>query len=225
MVIKVFPIPHYRPRVVLNTIFSSFLTFILLLGMLSFATPVQAAFTFPLTETFKGSSATGWVLGGTSILTSGNADPNDNGWLRLTRAATYQAGYAYYNTPIPTGRGLIITFDYASWGGSGADGLSFFLFDGATTTFNIGASGGSLGYAQKSGFNGLSGGYLGLGLDEFGNYSNPNEGRVGGPGFIPQSLAIRGPGAGTTNYVYLAGTTRLTASPYSLPRTRLSKEF
>ncbi|MBK8046780.1 MAG: hypothetical protein IPK16_06435 [Anaerolineales bacterium] len=171
------------------------------------------------------SSATGWVLGGSSILTSGNADPTDNGWLRLTNNATYRAGYAYYNQPVPTGRGLVITFDYGSWGGTGADGLSFFLFDGATTTFNVGANGGSLGYAQKTGINGLSGGYLGLGLDEFGNYSNPNEGRIGGPGAIPQAVAVRGPGTGTTNYRYLVGTTRLTVSPYSLPRIDCPKNY
>ncbi|MBK8049831.1 MAG: hypothetical protein IPK16_23625 [Anaerolineales bacterium] len=82
--------------------------------------------------------------GGSAILTSNGADPAGNGWLRLTSNATYLAGYAYYNQPVPTGRGLVITFDYGSWGGTGADGLSFFLFDGATPTFNVGANGGSL---------------------------------------------------------------------------------
>ena len=133
----------------------------------------------------------------------------------------------YSNTALPTGRGLVITFDYGAWGGTGADGTSFFLFDGATPTFNVGANGGSLGYAQKSGVNGLSGGYLGLGLDEFGNYSNPNEGRVGptGGSAIPEAVAIRGPGSGTTGYAYLAGTTNLTKTPWSLPKLDCPKNY
>jgi len=178
----------------------------------------QAGFTFPVAMTFKDATAPGWVLGGTAGLTSGKTDPTGNGWLRLTNNDFSQAGYAYYNTPIPTGRGLVITFDYAAWGGSGADGLSFFLFDGATPAFNVGASGGSLGYAQKSGVKGLSGGYLGLGVDEFGNYSNPTEGRVGGTTFTPNAVAIRGPGSGASGYDYLAGTTRLDRAPWNLPR-------
>lgn len=185
----------------------------------------QSGFTFPLTVPFTGDLPTGWVSGGSATMTSGAGDPVNNGWLRLTTSATSQAGYAYYNTPIPTDRGLVITFDYGAWGGTGADGLTFFLFDGATKTFNVGASGGSLGYAQKTGISGLSGGYLGLGLDEFGNYSNPNEGRIGGPGQVRQAVAVRGPGAGTAGYVYLAGTTDLTKSPWLLPRLDCPKNL
>ncbi len=189
----------------------------LIVGILGAVRPAQAA-SFLVDESFTGSTAPGWVLGGSAYLTSGKGDPAGQGWLRLTEAKTSQAGFAYYDTPIPSGRGLVITFDYAAWGGTGADGLSFFLFDGTTTSFKVGASGGSLGYAQKKGVNGLSGGYLGLGLDEFGNYSNPTEGRIGGPGFIPHAVAVRGPGSGTSGYLYLDGTTNLTKSPWNLPR-------
>ena len=176
-------------------IFPCVLGLFLIIFSLRPSIPVFAAGTFPFSETFMGSTAPGWVLGGSTFLTSGVSDPANQGWLRLTSKNTYQAGYAYYNTPIPTGRGLVITFDYGAWGGTGADGLTFFLFDGTTSNFTVGASGGSLGYAQKTGFNGLSNGYLGLGLDEFGNYSNPNEGRIGGPGYTPESVALRGPGS------------------------------
>ena len=113
------------------------------------AVHAQDAFPFPLTESFQGASAPNWVMGGKARLTSGNADPAGSGWLRLTDNTTSQAGYAYYNRPIPTGRGLVITFDYAAWGGNGADGLTFYLFDGATPVFNVGASGGSLGMPKS----------------------------------------------------------------------------
>ena len=72
--------------------------------------PVQADGTFPLIETFSGSTAPNWVLGGSAVLTSGVYDPANQGWLRLTSTTGYQAGYAYYNSPIPTEHGLVITF-------------------------------------------------------------------------------------------------------------------
>jgi uncharacterized repeat protein (TIGR01451 family) len=181
------------------------------------AAPGRQGTTFLLDEPFTGATAADWVFGGATYLTGSSDDPANEGWLRLTSATPFQRGFAYYDKPLPTRRGLVITFDYASWGGSGADGLSFYLFDGTTRSFNEGAYGGSLGYAQQTGIPGLSNGYLGLGLDEFGNYSNPTEGRTGGTGFIPQAVVMRGPGNQGAGYVYLAGTTSLTNPPLSLP--------
>lgn len=80
-----------------------------------------------------------------------------------------------------------------------------------------GGYGGSLGYAQRTApaaKPGLPGGILGIGIDEFGNFSNPTEGRAGGPGCSSNTIAIRGPGDGTSNattstgksnYAYLTG--------------------
>jgi LPXTG-site transpeptidase (sortase) family protein len=149
------------------------------------------------------------ILSENVILTgNGTIDPVDDGWLRLTDNDYNQTGYAYYDKPIPTNRGLVIEFDYTIWGrkgSTGGDGFSFFLFDGATTNFNPGGYGGSLGYAQRCGILGLSNGYIGIGFDEFGNFSRASECRNGGISRTPDSIVLRGPGNGMDGYAYLTG--------------------
>jgi Ca2+-binding RTX toxin-like protein len=136
-------------------------------------------------------------------------DADGEGALRLTNAINDQASYVLYNNPIPSSAGLVIEFDFFSYGGTGADGISFFLADGASPPQQAGAFGGSLGYADNnqppSAGPGVAGGYVGIGFDEFGNFSNPTEGRSGGIGQTPDSIAIRG--SADNDYAYLTGTT------------------
>jgi len=134
-----------------------------------------------------------------------------DGWLRLTAAESNQRGVAYFDVPIPTDEGLIIDFEYASWGGIGADGLTAFLFDGAiggegAAAFQIGGWGGSLGYAQRCTSAGMAGGYVGIGFDEYGNYSNYRECRQGGSSgdLVPDAIGVRG--SAQSAYAYLTGT-------------------
>ncbi|HEU4742490.1 MAG TPA: SdrD B-like domain-containing protein [Meiothermus sp.] len=169
---------------------------------------------FPISESFMNSAAPGWVIGGNAYLTSGNGDSAGQGWLRLTTNIQNQKGYAYYNVAFPSTLGVRLDFDFLAWGGTGgtlgADGLSVFLFDGATTNFQIGDFGGGLGYCQgysSSPVGGLSNAYVGIAFDEWGNFSNPNDRCPnGGPVQRPDSVAIRGPGNGNTGYAYLTGT-------------------
>jgi fibronectin-binding autotransporter adhesin len=175
------------------------------------------------------STAAGWVFAGTGYtptLTSGTAGADGNaagdGWLRLTTTGGNQATSAYYDTAFTSaGASVYAKFDFESYGGNGADGITFFLFDGAVP-FSVGANGGSIGYAQKTGVNGLAGGYLGVAIDEFGNFSSASEGRVGGfngtTGLVPDSIAVRGPGSGTNGYAYLGGTGTLAQSIDSATR-------
>jgi gliding motility-associated-like protein len=176
---------------------------------------------FPYKQSFTARTANGVTFGGAPaafLTASGSSstggtpiDSNGTGFLRLTNATNNQKGYAYGTSDFPSSNGLKVEFEYYIYGGSGADGISFFLFDATANPFVIGGFGGSLGYAQITTTNpvspGVSKGYLGIGLDEFGNFSNNNEGRQGGTAQIPGSVTLRGRGDGNAqtpeNYRFL----------------------
>jgi len=135
------------------------------------------------------------------------------GYLRLTNNTGNNAKAATVPAIFPaSGNYISVEFQQYAYNGSGADGIALTLSDYATTAVP-GAFGGSLGYAQKTGTAcntascpGFAGGWIGVALDEFGNYQNPTEGRFGGPGSILESVGIRGSGSDVTGYNWLAGT-------------------
>jgi hypothetical protein len=129
-----------------------------------------------------------------------NADTVGNGALRLTDAYGNQNGAVIDQTPYPSNLGIQVTFTTYAYGGNsggtakdGADGIGFYLLGAASTTANgsnltpgqtdssgnpipnLGAFGGSLGYScsnTNTPHNGMAGAYMGLGMDEFGNFLN-----------------------------------------------------
>ena len=130
------------------------------------------------------------------------------GRLRMTEAQGNQATAATLQREIPGAENLVVLeFNYYAYGGNGADGLAIALSD-ALVTPQPGSYGGSLGYAQRNnGDPGFAGGWIGIGLDEFGNFSNSNEGRVGGGnGRTLDSVAIRG---AAPDYRFMRATDRL----------------
>jgi hypothetical protein len=134
----------------------------------------------------------------------GASDPAGGGALRLTAAAGSQTGYLLYNHALPTKAGLDIDFDSYQWGGNGADGIAFFLSDGAYDLSSVGASGGSLGYSNSlagsgQGQQGVPHGLIGVALDTYGNYSaESNNTSCNTPSTwtsqTPNEVAVRGPG-------------------------------
>ena len=158
--------------------------------LMGFIAPASAQ--FKLQEDFKGTTAPGWTLSNSAILTAPSIDAAGSGWLRLTDTGKNEKGLALNggfgfagNVPV------VVEFNYVSWGGTGADGMALFLYDSSTASPMAGAqTGGGLGYC------GGAGGYLAIGLDEYGNFSNPSDkcmAASGGPGSKPESLVIRGP--------------------------------
>ncbi len=149
-------------------------------------------------------------------LTGRLPDPPGRGALRLTNGdvktggsnGDFQIGAVVSNFTLPSTQGLEVTFTTVTYGGDGlrgigADGMSFFLMDGARPPA-VGAPGGSLGYSCKSAVNsnpdanrtydGVPGGYLGVGIDEFGNFANQDDNTNTGAGYRAGRIALRGAG-------------------------------
>jgi type IV pilus assembly protein PilY1 len=118
-----------------------------------------------------------------------------SGALLLTPAVNSQTGAILSNFTFPMSQGLSVTFTTFAYGstsyatpgahmaGLGADGITFFLTDGTQDApTKAGGSGGALGYSCSitntsvgMSWNGVVGAYLGLGMDEYGNYLNSGD--------------------------------------------------
>ena len=178
---------------------------------------------FKLQQTFTGTSAPGWTLSGNALLTAPSVDLSGQGWLRLTDTGNNQKGLALDSSQsFPGDVPVTVRFSYVSWGGNGADGITLFLYD-STQDMSGAKTGGGLGYC------GGAGGYLAIGLDEYGNFSNPGDkcgAAGGGPGPVPDSLVLRGPLSANDQYVtglpIAGGVDNPGASTRPSPRTILA---
>jgi type IV pilus assembly protein PilY1 len=167
-------------------------------------------------------------------------DPTGNGALRFTNGnpgGFDQNGAIVSTTPFPTGQGVSITFKTVTYRGNsgggdsdGADGMSFYLMDASqlntaeitgTSSGNgngIGSWGGSLGFTcsnTNAPYNGIIGGYLAVGIDEYGNFLNgenlmsgytgsntaSGDNTAEGYGYKPNRIGLRG--AGSIAYTWL----------------------
>jgi type IV pilus assembly protein PilY1 len=183
----------------------------------------------------------------TTSHTSSWSDSVGTGALRFTNGYPYghsENGAIVSSTPFDAGQGVQITFKTVTYrgdgsgtaslgtGNDGADGMSFYLIDathytptGTTEPWNgIGSWGGSLAYTCSNAnppYDGLDGGYIGLGIDEYGNFLNGSAllsttssgGSVGtatgdnsalGYGKVAQRIGLRG--AGSVSWAFLTQT-------------------
>jgi hypothetical protein len=225
------------------------------LGLVSVATEVPRAVAAPATvlvnETFTGATVADPLINGNGMTcltgaAQGSSPPPGQsplkgcpagllgpipplgvvpGYLLLTDAATNKAGDVFYNRPVPASAGLEATFEIFMYGGTGADGITFYLVDGATNLTAVGGRGGSLGYAQRNAENGILGGYVGVGFDVYGNYYDDGENRGNGcpvgqkspsslsGAIAPNTVVVRGPGSGLVGYCYQTSTTNPLSNP------------
>jgi len=183
---------------------------------------------------FAGSNVAEFTSSGAACLTAGRAEspagsipacgagtPQDSpggGALQLTPSARNASGFVIAKKALPTSAGLIISFTDYSFDGTrpGADGLVFFLTNAnRTRPVASGPPDFALGYAGAGSLAGLENGYLGVGFDEAGNFSNFNLGLTGGWGAVPNAVVVRG--AESTNYAFLATTRNAAGYPAGLP--------
>ena len=153
---------------------------------------------FKLQQTFTDTTAPGWTLSGFSFLTAPSLDSAGQGWLRLTDTGNTEQGLALDTAEAFAGNvPVTVRFSYVAWGGTGADGITVFLYD-STQNMSGTLTGGGLGYC------GGAGGYFAVGVDEYGNFSNPGDkcgAGSGGPGRVPESLVLRGPLSAQDQYI------------------------
>lgn len=130
--------------------------------------------------------STGVIPGCAKISVSSPADAAGSGALRLTPAQGNQTGAILSNFTFPLSQGMQVTFTTYTYGGDkqspakdGADGISFMLTDGTAAAPTVaGGLGGSMGYSCSNSngtYEGMANAYLGLGIDEFGNFLNSGD--------------------------------------------------
>jgi|HubBroStandDraft_1064217.scaffolds.fasta_scaffold00019_19 type IV pilus assembly protein PilY1 len=158
---------------------------------------------------------------------AGAIDPPNQGALRFTNAngtnnfngnlvGSNEGGAIISAAPFDATNGVQITFKTVSYrgnsggsSGDGADGISFFMLNGANPPTAVGSQGGSLAYTCSNPGNlnghptidGVTGGYIGLGIDEYGNFLNQGDNTATGFGAQGDRIGLRG--AGNVSWAYL----------------------
>ncbi|WP_243731275.1 lectin-like domain-containing protein [Myroides sp. LoEW2-1] len=132
---------------------------------------------------------TGQTSEGFKILGESTKDKPSPGLITFTKDGiklidNYEqyAGVALDNLEFTTEKGFILEFEFGLDSGSAqpryGDGIAMVLYDGSEANPTMGAKGGALGYAPRKHLTssnsklGFSKGFLGLGLDLYGNYKN-----------------------------------------------------
>ncbi|MGR5236210.1 DUF6701 domain-containing protein [Vibrio alfacsensis] len=156
--------------------------------------PAQQCNLLPI-ETFSSDDISNWSVMGYESSTEPRVDLNRKRFV-LNANKTKQATASAYNYLFPSKDNYLeVEFDHYAHSGSGADGVALVLSD-ANVPPQTGAFGGPLGYGVKPNVQGFAGGWIGFGIDEYGNYSREgslDDGQYR-PGFKPNTVAIRGSG-------------------------------
>ena len=175
------------------------------------STPANACITNPAPNCFSDNFTRSSLGSDWATTTSGGSFGLPvivTGRMRLTDNTGNVATAATLQRLFPAaGNYVQVQFKHYAYNGSGADGMGVILSDASIAPL-AGSYGGPLGYGTRgnTASPGFAGGWLGVGIDEFGNFSS--EGGTGGPGQRADSVAVRGSGSANriSGYRYVAGT-------------------
>ncbi|MDA0408143.1 hypothetical protein O7R08_19630 [Vibrio alginolyticus] len=175
--------------------------------------PVQQCSLLP-EENFNSGSLSNW-----SVMGFGNSiDPEiHNNRFRLNANRQRQATASAYNYIFPSDQNYLeIEFDHYAYGGGngGGDGIALVISD-ANVPPKTGAFGGPLGYGMKlkknhggevsSDVEGFAGGWLGIGIDEYGNFYREGGETIPNRNGKPDNVGIRGSGSQDNQGKWLKG--------------------
>ncbi|MBM4886423.1 MSHA biogenesis protein MshQ [Vibrio parahaemolyticus] len=167
-------------------------------------------------EDFKSPEIKNWSVTGLN----GSKLPfvTSDGRFRLTQNSNNQSTAAAYNYTFPMSDNyILIEFDHYAYGSSdGGDGIAL-VFSDANVPPSAGAFGGPLGYGVKlkseysddhsviRDIEGFAGGWLGIGIDEYGNYELQGAPKREHGSRIKNNIAVRGPGIKNSSGKWLDG--------------------
>lgn len=172
-------------------------------------------------ENFNSGSLSNW-----SVMGFGTSDePHiSGGRFILNSNKPEQATASAYNYIFPSDQNYLeIEFDHDAYGGNGADGVALVISD-ASVPPQTGAFGGPLGYGMKllknhypevtKDVEGFAGGWLGIGIDEFGNYIREGSEKIVSNS-VADNVGVRGQGVKDANGKWLKGYPYITGKKYS----------
>lgn len=156
--------------------------FIIILILPPIKTYAQEFGNFPYEESCMNGKPANMLFPAPQDTLTNSAEFIINEGLRLTPSQQSRFGAVFIgDRQFGSQNGITVDFEYMIYGGNGGDGLSMFLFDADVENPTIGAHGAGIGYSYSNvihryfvdrnyQYSGLTGAYMGIAFDVYGNF-------------------------------------------------------
>jgi len=161
---------------------AAFFFIVIILILLPANTYAQEFGNFPYEESCMNGKPANMLFPAPQGNLTNSADFIRNEGLRLTPSQQSRFGAVFIGDRLfGSQNGITVEFEYMIYGGNGGDGLSMFLFDADVQNPTIGAHGAGIGYTYSNvlhkyfvdrsyQYSGLTGAYMGIAFDVYGNF-------------------------------------------------------